>query len=327
VGPDKFPKGKLTAVLSFQALSREHKTYQIQWSPDSDQAGPYATATPQPGVCLSRTNFAQLQAFPTGMTGKVLLNERQDNDLPSNLILVNLDGSQPQALLRQGYGGVLSPDGKQLAYATVNGITLLDIATGQSVLLKGTPQAYGPWSPDGKQIAYVGEGGATTDGIFVVPTDGSSAPRRLTNLGYEAIAGWSPDGQRLYYAIPGLILKEVDMSTGVSRDLFALKDSSAKDPSPTLSPDGVWIAYAGTDGLYVVRTDGTQGHLLIDDRSLEDGISGLSGYAWGQSSDWLVVNLVGSDETDNKVILLNPDTCEAYLLPNLNGEVKGLILP
>jgi hypothetical protein len=323
VGPDKFPKGKLTVVLSFQALSRSHEIYQTQWSPDSAQGEPYVTATPQPGVCLSRTNFAQLQTFPTGMTGKVLLNERQDNDLPPNLTLVNLDGSQPQTLLHQGYGGVLSPDGKQLAYATVNGIALLDIATGESVLLKGTPQTYGLWSPDGKQIAYVGAGDAATDGIFVVSTDGS-APRRLTNLGYEAIAGWSSDGQKLYYAIPGLILKEVDVSSGISHDLFVLKDSSAKNPSPTVSPDGAWIAYSGINGLYVISTDGTQGHLLVDLRSMK--YSGISGFTWGLTKDWLAVSLTDSEE-ESKVLLLKPDTCEGYLLPNLSGEVEGLILP
>jgi Tol biopolymer transport system component len=257
------------------------------------------------------------------MTGKVLLNERQDNDLPPNLTLVNLDGSQPQTLLHQGYGGVLSPDGKQLAYATVNGIALLDIATGESVLLKGTPQTYGLWSPDGKQIAYVGAGDAATDGIFVVSTDGS-APRRLTNLGYEAIAGWSSDGQKLYYAIPGLILKEVDVSSGISHDLFVLKDSSAKNPSPTVSPDGAWIAYSGINGLYVISTDGTQGHLLVDLRSMK--YSGISGFTWGLTKDWLAVSLTDSEE-ESKVLLLKPDTCEGYLLPNLSGEVEGLILP
>ncbi len=322
VGAANFPKGKLTALLSFQALTRAHQAYQIQWSPDSTQARPFATPTPESGVCLTRSNLSQLAPLPSALTGKVLLSESLNNGQTWSLILVNLDGSQPQGLtVPHGRGGALSPDGKQLAYSGYGNMAILDLATGKSVALKGTPETYGSWSPDGKQIAYVTRGDAY--GIFVVAIDGSGQ-RQLSNLGYEAIAGWSPDGKKLYYAIPGLNLKEVDVASGQSHDLFELQGASAKDPRPAVSPDGNWIAYQGEDGLYVMRMDGTQGHLLIDVRSMGYGISG---FAWGLTQGWLAASLSGSQEPDSQILLLRPDTCEAYRLPALHGELEGLAIP
>jgi hypothetical protein len=330
-GAGKFPTGKLTATLNFQTLKRTDKTYQVQWNPDSSQTQLFSTPTAQPGLCLSRSNFPQILPVPASLTGKVLLTEPQENGQSTNLTLFNLNGSQPQVLLPQGGSGALSPDGKELAYATSAGIVVQDIATGKSVVVssvspKGVVEGNLFWSPDGQQIAYVGAGDAKADGIFLVSSDGTSQ-RQLSNLGYESIAGWSPDGQKLYYAIPGLILKEIDVSSGLSQDLFELTDSSPKYPNPVESPDGNWIAYIGSAGLYEMRMDGTKGHLLIDHRLLDYSIGGFSRIAWSPKSDWLAVNMTNSQESENGVLLLNPVTCEAYRLSGVSGVVDGLMLP
>ena len=228
----------------------------------------------------------------------------------------------------QGGQGSLSLDGSRMAYTGTDGIIILNISSGESSLLQGASGYDLHWSPDGQQIAYVNKGDAY--GIFVTSTDGSSQ-RQLSTLGYESIAGWSPDGKQLYYAIPdssdkGWLLKSVEVETGAARDLFVLKYSSVKAPFPVVSPDGNWIAYRGGDNgsLYMMRMDGTQRRLLIEKPSLAYAISGI---AWGPGGDLLGVSMLTPDAPDGSVILMKWETCETYILPSLHGELDGLLIP
>jgi len=89
-------------------------------------------------------------------------------------------------------------------------------------------------------------------GVFLINSDGKNTKASLSNLGYETIADWSPEGSILYYAIPGstgdgFLLRSVDVSTGNTKDLFVLENSSLKAPMPAVSPDGKWIAYRASD--------------------------------------------------------------------------------
>lgn len=45
-GVDKFPTGKLTGILRFQAVIRTDQTFQLQWSPNATQLIPEITSTP-----------------------------------------------------------------------------------------------------------------------------------------------------------------------------------------------------------------------------------------------------------------------------------------
>jgi Tol biopolymer transport system component len=167
-------------------------------------------------------------------------------------------------------------------------------------------------------------------GIFVASTDGSSQ-RQLTNLGYESIAGWSLDGTQLYYAIPdssnnGFLLKAVDVASGDVHDLFVLENSSRKAPLPTISPDGNWIAYRGSDNgsLYIMRMDGTQGRLVVEKPSVDYAISGI---VWEPSGSLIGVSMLTPENPDGEIILVQWDGCEAYQITTLHGELDGLLIP
>jgi Tol biopolymer transport system component len=164
--------------------------------------------------------------------------------------------------------------------------------------------------------------------VFVVRRDGSDL-RQLSSLGYETIAGWSPDGSELYYAIPdaggeGWLLKAAAVETGVTRDLFVLKDASRKAPTPALSPDGMWIAYRAADlaSLYLAGMDGSPARLVLDQPA-----TAISGIVWEKEGHLLGVSLITPETPDGEVILLQIDNCEAYRLPGMHGELDGIILP
>jgi hypothetical protein len=87
-----------------------------------------------------------------------------------------------------------------------------------------------------------------------------------------------------------------------------------------LSADGNWIAYRGRDNssVYLVHPDGGGMHLLLDN-------IGVVGIAWS-SSGWLGVSVSQSGTDEQKVILINPNTCESYVLDGLHGQLEGLTL-
>src|SRR5665648_151449 len=147
-----------------------------------------------------------------------------------------MDGSQQQAIATGSSRAALTQDGTRLAYTTDEGIVTLDLKSGKSTLMAGVIGRDLHWSPDGSQIAYVNA--VDVNGVFVTDNNGKD-PKHLSSLGYESIAGWSPDGSKLYYAIPGssgdgFLLRSVEVSSGNTQDLFVLENSSRKAPMPAV---------------------------------------------------------------------------------------------
>ncbi|MDY6845893.1 MAG: hypothetical protein SVP52_02000, partial [Chloroflexota bacterium] len=112
------------------------------------------------------------------------------------------------------------------------------------------------------------------------------------------------------------------LDTSQSVEIFTIENGTPKLLNPKLSPDGNWIAYRGRDNssLYLVRTDGSEMHLVLEN-------VGVVGVEWSRSG-WLGVSLRKPDSDESKIVLLKPESCEAYLLPEtLNGELQGLYIP
>lgn len=326
-GGPEFPHGNLKVVVRFQALERREKSFQVQWSPDPAQTGSFMTPTPQSGVCLGSDSLGELKPAPAAMAaGKALIYEKLDTGT-WGLAVYSLDGSQKQVVVPNGNWGSLSPDGSQVAYsATDNGIHIVDLASQtEKVLPQGAAGFDLHWSPDGTQIAYVGMGNGAINSVFLVNTDGTQM-RQISALSYESIIGWSPDGL-LYYVAPytgGAAWKvyAYDLASGTAQERFTIENGTPKFLNPKLSPDGNWIAYRGRDNssLYLVRTDGSDMHLVLDN-------VGAVGIEWSRSG-WLGVSLRKPNSDQSTVVLIRPDGCEKYLLPeSLNGELEGLFIP
>ena len=320
----QLPTGELTVTLSNLVLIGELVTWQEQWSPDTVRTDLPASPTVQSEVCLTADSVTQLQTAPARKSdGKALIYEALDSGT-WGLAVYNLDGSGKQVAVQNGNWGALSPDGSQVAYsATDNGIHIVDLATQSEKILPGDGGFNLHWSPDGKQIAYVGMGDGGVDSVFVINVDGTPA-RHISNLSYESVIGWSPQGM-LYFAAPytgGAAWKvySYDLSSDATQELFTIENGTAKFLNPMLSPDGNWIAYRGRDNssVYLVHPDGSGMHLVLDN-------VGAVGIAWG-SSGWLGVSIGAEDPYVQKVILINLDTCDSYILGGLYGQLEGLVI-
>ena len=325
-GSPEFPHGKLKAILNFQALTRQNKSFQVQWSPDTAQTGTFATSTPQPRVCLTADTLAQLKPAPADLaSGTALMYEQLDGTDHWGLVLYNLDGSGKQVLVSDASWGALSPDGSRMAYPAPDGIHVMDLSTKAEKVLAGANGFDLHWSPDGKQIAYVGGSGSIIDSVFVINADGTQV-RQISNWSYEAVIGWSPNSAQLYFVVPftgGAAWKvySLDLATGTSRELFTIENGTPKFLNAKLSLDGKWIAYRGRDNgsLYFVHTNSSDMHLVLDN-------VGAVGVEWSRSG-WLGVSMRKANSDESMVVLIKPDGCIAYLLPALHGDLEGLSIP
>ena len=320
----ELPKGKLKLIFSDLFVVTDTTVWEVSWQPEMIRTDWPTPASGQDRVCVGTKAIDQLGPLPAGLQGQVLLTGLNPN---IRIILAWLDGTQG-LVVPNASRGTLSPDGKFLAYPGSEGITILNLTTQATSVLPIAGARDLHWSPDGKSIAFVTVGDSY--GVLVASLDGKSR-RQYSNLGYESIAGWSSDGNQLYYAIPdaggtGWLLKSVAIVSGDTKSLFVLENASGKAPLPTLSPDGNWVVYRGRDNgsLYMIRMDGTQSRLVVANPSESNAITGI---AWDQSGSWLGISILQSGVQDGDVLLLNPQSCVTYRLSSLQGELDGLRIP
>ncbi len=312
----ELPSGELTLLLDNPIFASPAETWEVLWQPGEVQN--FEPVVSQ--ACLDAASYASIPALPNGLDGQVLV--AQANPV-IQLVTSGLDGSDVRVLAEGSVHGALSPDGSLLAYATEDGLRILDVETGAETQVAGSAGIGQHWSPDSRSIAVVRADEAY--GIFLVSLDGAE-PQQFSNLGYESIAGWLPDGNRLYYAVPGssdqgFDLWQVNVNSGERQFLFVLKDSSLKAPFPALSPDGTRIAYRGRDNssLYIASLDGSEPVLVLDAPALA-----ISGIAWERSGHLLGVSLITEENQEGEVILLAPEGCEVYRLPGVEGSLVAV---
>jgi serine/threonine-protein kinase len=176
----------------------------------------------------------------------------------------------------------VSPDGKRIAFNTIHGIWVRDMARGAtSPVTPATAGATFPiWSPDGQWLAYThprstskGSGQA----IYRIRSDGTGEEEPLTpdNLLNSYPSSWSPDGKTLaFYQLSDkdgcciiwtLTLDEKGKPGEPHRFLDQASDGKAR--LPQFSPDGRWMSYdsreSGVPQVYVVPVSGSGGKWQI----------------------------------------------------------------
>jgi len=172
----------------------------------------------------------------------------------------------------QPLGAAWSPDGKQVAFIDVDGrwgvagVALIDVASGKITRLQGSlPQPGEPsWSADGKSVAislsklYSRSFREGTNQLYVIPTDGKSAPRWYVpdpDLSIDTRGGggpaWSPDGTKMAAIYEGVLrvwpVTPDGAPVGPPRSV-----NSEMSHYPTWSGDSRTILYQNDDKLKIV---------------------------------------------------------------------------
>jgi serine/threonine-protein kinase len=166
----------------------------------------------------------------------------------------------------------LSPDGKRLAMGVL-GTTGYDIWIHDSqreamsrISFSSGFDGYPVWSPDGKRIAIESDRANGVSNLYLIRTDGSAEPQRLTeNKNAQTPGSFSPDGKRLAFCEqnPGDGSEDIwtlPIEGGASGELKPGRPelflgTTANEMAPAFSPDGRWLAYesdeSGTLEIYV----------------------------------------------------------------------------
>lgn len=302
--------------------------WQVTWQPPVSSAAPFPTPTPQTQACLTPDKWEQLKdqppaPLPDGLGGQMLLKVSVGQNLPM-IFLASPDGVQRQDIAI-GTWPSLSPDRSTLAFSGNEGLSLADVATGQVTHFSGSTQddEYLVWSPDGNWIAFKR---LSDEAIYRAHPDGSGLQLVYQNPDIVNLSDWLPDGRIIYEAFSqeGIVIRAVDVETGAVEDLVLSKDRKPRS-NYAFSPDGQRVAFASQvfgqsyQGIYLTRPGDPDWRLLV---SVENHVFIVGD--WSPDGEWLAVTFYGSNPSSPPElipILINPDTCQVIVLPDIQGEV------
>lgn len=312
-------------------------TWEATWIPQD--ADPNAPPFSPPQACASIADWqmalAQPSTLPAGLGGKVIVfGHRGDQDYRStppdfSAFIADLDGSNRQELPR-GVWYALSPHADVVAYSTEDGLHLYDLNSAADRFLPGTQPGdyHALWSPQGDSLAFVR---STEADIYLYHLETHTLQPITRGAEYEALVGWGPHADRLYYTVPegeqaALMVK--DLRSGAEQRLFAFDDR--RGGYAAISPEADQAAYIEkvigelAGGLFLSRLDGSQSRLMLQ----LDNIF-LSTPLWSREGNWLLVTVHPPYIFIPKQMpaLLNLETCALLPLPWFNGEVLSWVMP
>jgi WD40 repeat protein len=314
-------------LLNFYEPTVVSKSYSLlgTWAPDAQVISALSTPEAVSQVCLSYDQYQapapDIAAIPAG---KILVVRNTDRG--EELILSNLDGSDPQVLDTQGgWDGALSLDGSKLFYLGDLDRTMhiLDLRTGEEELLPFTEHVSGIqpiWSPDGSMIAFYGLGYAPN----VLRLEDWSVDS--VQISAQArIDGWSPENELYvtelaYVGNPGRTLA-YDFTTRTSHEVNLPNMLVHSTNAYPLSAENGKFIYTNSDGTAAYIYDpATQETTTL--------VEGLKVYNLGWAGrDWAVVSIQEDSGKSAATMLVNPLTCQTIRLPYVeDGRNFGMVM-
>jgi dipeptidyl aminopeptidase/acylaminoacyl peptidase len=195
-------------------------------------------------------SYQALELTPNGAS--VLAIESGEE---TRLVLVPVAGGDPRPLpnTSDADSGSISPDGKTVAFTTLEGVYTTPVTGGAATELVTTPDgatdSLAEYAPDGKTIAFardvVDDEGNESVALELVSASGGKpsahADGLLGSLPQGGRISFSPDGKRIAYAgdadNPGIFV--IPLSSGEAEQL-----TTGLDCWPVFSADGATISFS-----------------------------------------------------------------------------------
>lgn len=154
------------------------------------------------------------------------------------------------------------------------------------------------------KIAFVSSPGGGNMNILVFDIKNSTI-RSLTNMlsAENESPAWSPDGSKIAFSSYRDGNREIYVINADGTGLKRVTENQVSDDFPFWSPDGQWIGFTSNGDLYIMRPDGTEQTLLIQ----EDG-----GSVW--AGDW---------SPDGKKIVYQSDSEGHFEIYVANADGSG----
>jgi serine/threonine-protein kinase len=166
-----------------------------------------------------------------------------------------VDATWPDGL---AYAVALSPDGSQMAVEFINSksntsnpdvwVKRLNGGALSRLTFEGKNNQRPKWSRDGRDILFLSDRSGSF-ALYRQRADGSAPAQRIASDRRGLGEGFeSPDGQWLVLRTADVVCCDIlAMRPGVDSAPQPLVATSFRERSPTLSPDGKWLAYASDE--------------------------------------------------------------------------------
>ena len=245
---------------------------------------------------------------PDGRT--VAIVDKGSPEEPASIFLVSLVDSArrrltwPPAGTTGDYYPAFSLDGKQLAFARAISFSATDLyvlppgsQTPKRLTFDGLTIEGLTWTPDSREIVFSSRRGGSVNSLWRIAATGGK-PERVSTVGEDVISpAVSASSKRLAYtrALDDMNIWSVtldpDGSAAAKAPLIA---STFRDSDPDFSPDGGRIAFAsgraGSFGIWVCNSDGTNPHLLFDGGPYVTGSP-----RWSPDGHWIAFDSRSND--------------------------------
>ncbi len=224
--------------------------------------------------------------------------------ISTSILVVNdaKAGKKREYKVVEGFDPAVSPDGKMLAYALLNGRNIdlwISTITGDEkrrLTHHEAKDASPAWSPDGRSIVFVSHRSGNGD-LYVVAADGSTKARRLTDRkGLDDDPDWSPDGRWIAFstfADREQVIALISPEGGTPRLLDPNPYGEESDPS--WSPDGSQLAviteWEGDSDVFLIRIDDERPQVpSLEAQTIRMPDSDELEPAWHPRGHWIAVS-------------------------------------
>ncbi len=144
----------------------------------------------------------------------------------------------------------ISPGGESVALRVFSNINVYEPGRGLSKISSGINDGYPVWSPDGTEVAFMSD-----DKIVRVAANGTGDPQLVLGTSAHPYSWSSADELIVGYTSPDTGWNVGVVRMGQNDGIEALLESPFDERSPSLSPDGRWLAYVsnrdGQEEIYV----------------------------------------------------------------------------
>ena len=276
-------------------------------------------------------------ASSPGSQARIVFTSNRDGN--SEIYVMNADGSGQRRLTRNPKAptdgewcepctdefGVLSPDGRKIAFSSYRDSTYADDVpeiyvmnadgSGQRRLTRNKGGGFPVWSPNGRRIAFISQPDYSEGEVYVMNADGSGQRNLTRDAADDQSPTWSPDGRKIAFERDGDSFEEIFVMNADGSDQSRLTHKFGSDIFPVWSPSGRKIAFTspgsgGYENVFVMNADGsdqrnlTQTPAAHDSTGVSDPTTRFAG-AWSPNGRRLA--FTSERDGNTEVYVMNAD--------------------